>query len=232
MIPTLIDGVCYQWSCSQLDEESGRQSLPDLTDDRNSIAEHRYHSAGTRLVIHTIPSALDCNGIVMAVEFCYATTHTRHILTLLTLDGSGSNFTITDVIPVYKNPDSEICAMSSVPNLELTTCCDTYSLNASSQFPLPVPNFAFGILPNTLSLLQFRYTDVTNSYSFDLGTASPTIGQVYSLTSPVTKRLRFFNFLIGELHIMYVHFVWRPTSLQSYSSQQCVAIAKRNVSLG
>ena len=224
--------MCYQWSCSQLDEESGFQSLPDLTDDRNSIAEHRYHSAGTRLVIHTIPSALDCNrGTVVAVEFCYAETHTRHILTLLTLDGSGSNFTITDVIPVYKNPDTEICAMSSVPNLELTTCCDTYSLNASSQFPLPVPNFAFGILPNTLSLLQFRYTDVTNSYSFDLGTAIPTIGQVYSLTSPVTKRLRFFNFLIGELHVKYVHFVWRPTSLL-LSKTAALRCYTRNGSLG
>ena len=57
-------------------------------------------------------------------------------ITILTLDGSGSNFTITDVIPVYKNSDTEICAMSSVPKLELTTCCDTYSLDVARQFPL------------------------------------------------------------------------------------------------
>lgn len=211
--------MSFQWNCSQPDAESGLRSLPDITDDPDSVIQLNsvnsfYTADEDELIIHSVPSTVDCSGtvvvqVVVAVEFCYLKSSKSgyggvnltnlHILTLLTLDRTGSNFNITDIIPVHSTPEEEKCSNTMIAGRTQIYCCDSFPLDAASQFPLPAPNFAFGIIPirtqRYAALLQFPSIEVNDSYG-NLST-DVSIGQVYSLTKPVATGLRLFNFLLG-----------------------------------
>ena len=99
----------------------------------------------------SIPSTLNCSGTVTAVEYCYRAGDSQLgteqlVFTLLTLQQSGTTFTIIDVIPISSTPTSDICT-SGV--MDAQYCYDTLSLDMMNSFLLPTDNFSFGVVTST-----------------------------------------------------------------------------------
>ena len=102
--------------------------------------------------IYPIPSTLNCGGTVTAVEYCYRTGNQlgteQLVFTLLTLQQSGLDFTITDVIPISSTPTSAKCTPGPFFGL-FQFCCDIISLDMMKSFFLPAENFAFGLVTSS-----------------------------------------------------------------------------------
>ena len=164
--------------------------------------------------IYPIPSELNCNGMVTAIEFCYAVQEPQlgtiiFIFTFLTLRQNGLDFTVRDVVDVQSTPTTEMC--TRVPgSVTLNYCCDTLSLDSTSlaQFPLPMEQFAFGIVP-TFQLLQYNPNSPPGSslqaeqFTFMKANADnmPTPGRTYSFNETdrqTNEALRLINFLISK----------------------------------
>ena len=206
----------YQWSCSPLLEiTNNRYRLPNLGDGNDgtiaSIALRLFPSESGTSYIFPIPSTLNCSGTVTAVEYCYRTGNNllgtqQLVFTLLTLQQSGFDFTITDVIPISSTPTSDICTR---PFLSLSQyCCDILSLDMLDSFLLPAENFAFGVVTTSSSvdLLtyngdnypqflvdHFRYTQADFS--------APVIGDSITLTESnreSDRALRVLQFFISK----------------------------------
>ena len=201
----------YQWSCSPLLDTIGdRYSLPDLgVGDDEAVAfialfgGLQLSSEGTTH-IYPIPSTLNCSGTVTAVEYCYRAVNgqlgtQQLVFTLLTLQQSGTTFTITDVIPISSTPTSDICTGQY--------CCDTLSLDMMNSFLLPADNFAFGVqISSSVNLLgyydgfspqfvveQFRYSQADFS--------APAMGGSITLTEndrESDRTLRLLQFFISK----------------------------------
>ena len=213
----------YQWSCSpQPDAIGDRYHLPDLEygDDEDVVKILRNLTlieSGTSY-IYPIPSTLNCSGTVTAVEYCYRAVNSQLgreqlVFTLLTLQQSGLEFTITDVIPISSTPTSDICTLTSTYLESLFSppqyiiCCDTLSLNMMDRFLLSAENFAFGVIAvNLLTYCvgiypqflvdHFRYTQAEFS--------GPVIGDSITLTESnrgSDRALGLLQFFISMLYI-------------------------------
>ena len=208
----------YQWSCSPLLDTIGdRYRLPDLEygDDGDvaSIARDLFPSESGISYIYPIPSTLSCSGTVTAVEYCYRAGNSQLgtgqlVFTLLTLQQSGLDFTITDVIPISSTPMSDICTQRSFQFVgTFQYCCDILSLGMLDSFLLPAENFAFGVITSSsVDLLtynggsspqflvdHFRYTQADFS--------APVIGDSITLTESnrgSDRALRLLQFLISK----------------------------------
>ena len=164
--------------------------------------------------VYPIPPTLNCNGIVTAIEFCYAVQDSQLntdviIFTFLTLQQNGLNFTVTDIFVVASTPTSEMCTPVPGPQT-LNYCCDTLSLDLTSlaQFPLPMEQFAFGIVP-TFQLLRYNPAFPPGSslqaeqFTFMEADADnmPRPGRTYSFSETdrqTNEALRLINFLISK----------------------------------
>ena len=165
--------------------------------------------------IYPIPPTLNCNGIVTAIEFCYAVQDSQLntdviIFTFLTLQQNGLNFTVTDMLNVPSTPTSEMCTRVPIGPVTLNYCCDTLSLDLTSlaQFPLPMEQFAFGIVP-TFQLLRYNTNSPPGSslqaeqFTFMEADADnmPRPGRTYSFSETdrqTNEALRLINFLISK----------------------------------
>ncbi len=212
-----VDAELYEWSCSPLDASNGHYTLPDLgnlddADVANISQDVEVFDDGVD--IYPVPSTLNCSGTVSAVEYCYAglredlTYETNHpVFTLLILEQTGLTFTITDMVDVYSMPTTQKCTDSlPVDNSSYRICCDSFVLD---QFPLPAPDFAFGIAPASLAVSQIGYpvesfpefrVELYSLSTSDLDT--PAVGDTFTLndnTSRITNQtLRLLQFVISK----------------------------------
>ena len=172
--------------------------------------------------IYPIPPTLNCNGIVTAIEFCYAVQDSQLntdviIFTFLTLQQNGLNFTVTDMLNVPSTPTSEMCTRVPIGPVTLNYCCDTLSLDLTSlaQFPLPMEQFAFGIVPtfqnqllrydpysspgSSLKAEQFTFTEA-------MGANMPAPGRTYTFNeSDMNEALRLIKMHISKFIKLYSH---------------------------
>ena len=154
--------------------------------------------------------------MVSALRYCYSEdVGTEELLsfTLLTLEQNGLNFMIRDVISVHSTPTSQICSSGVVPFLgTVQYCCDMLMLDTLDQFPLPAPNFAFGIATsNSVHLLNFNGGNfpqyAVDQYIRSIGTlGSLTVGSTITVNSQNTqlrfaRTLRLFQFVISKLYL-------------------------------
>ena len=154
----------YQWSCSPLLDTIGdRYRLPDLGDGGVEDIAGILLFPVVPSFIYPIPSTLNCSGTVTAVQYCYRARDIQLgrellVFTLLTLQQSGLNFTITDVIPIRSTPMSDICTQSSILFMgTFQYCCDILSLDMLDSFLLPAENFAFGVqISSSVNLLGYN----------------------------------------------------------------------------
>ena len=161
--------------------------------------------------IYPIPSTLNCNGIVTAIQYCYGVLDEKldtdvFIFTFLTLEQNGLNFTVTDMLDVPSTPTSEMCTrMPGLASINFNYCCDTLS---TSQFPLPVEQFAFGIVPQ-FQLLRYNPNffpgDLLQAEQFTFMVENagnmPTSGRTYSFSETdrqTDEALRLVKFLISK----------------------------------
>ena len=151
-ILTGTDAQLYQWSCSSLDAANNRYTLPDLgiSDDEDvaRIGTNLVDSEGSEFYIFEIPPALNCNGTVSALQYCYLGNinfgREQLVFTLLLLKQDRLNFTVTDTIAAISTPSSQICTRRNIFLFTLQYCCDTLLLGEEQKFSLPTSNFAFG----------------------------------------------------------------------------------------
>ena len=147
-----------------MDTDNNIYLLPDLDiEEDRSVAILRstlvsYNTNET--YIFPIPFALNCGGTVTAIRYCYTGDSIgteQSVFKLLTLQqiNLDIDFIITDVIPVRSNPTRDICTARPNGDITIEYCCDTLSLDMRDRFPLPVPNFAFGVL-NEAGLLMYN----------------------------------------------------------------------------
>ena len=165
--------------------------------------------------IYPIPSTLNCSGTVTAVEYCYRAVNSQLgreqlVFTLLTLQQSGLDFTITDVIPISSTPTSDICTRQSLSQY----CCDTLSLDMMNSFLLPTENFAFGVVTFT-DVHLIRYDGkISPQYLVDYfryaqgNFAEPTIGGTIALRPSnrlSDQALILLTFYISKLENNYLY---------------------------
>ena len=151
--------------------------------------------------------------MVSALRYCYSEElGTEELLsfTLLTLEQNGLNFMIMDVISVHSTPTSQICSSGFMHFLgTFQYCCDMLMLDTLDQFPLPAPNFAFGIaISNSVTLLNFNGNDFpqyeVDQYIRSIGTLGPlTVGSTITVNSQnrFTSTLRLFQFVISKFYL-------------------------------
>ena len=153
--------------------------------------------------IYSAPSTqVNCSGTVSAVEYCYRGSdrqlgNEQLAFTLLTLEQNDRNFRITDRIEVRTTPHSQICTGSI---FSIQYCCDATSLNMADHFPLPAPNFAFGIAIPTLSVSLLGYQSLFQVAHYQVSQAIiPSVGSTFSVGNQVTQGLRLLRFQLSEL---------------------------------
>lgn len=184
-----------------MDTNNNRYSFPDLGGDGGI-----FTSSTNDLSIYPLPSALNCEGTVSALRYCYRLSNSDQfgneltIFTLLTLEQNGTVFTVTNVIAVPSTPSGQIC--TGIPFSSAQRCCDTLPLDMVDQFHLPTSNFAFGLLLLDISLYRFSTFSVRVSHhrlSASPEVGSPAIGDTITVGDIVTDRsLRAFRFLLSE----------------------------------
>ena len=211
----------YEWSCSPLDANTSRHTLPDLRygDDENvAFILQDLFSSDANVDVISIPSTLNCGGTVSAVEYCYASTvetapleETFQLFTLLTLEQNGLTFRINDIIPVFSTPTDSICTdIAFTQTSDIRVCCDSMPLNRFllfQEFELPAPNFAFGIIPESI-INHLRYDAAefpefrVEQYSFpDTVIGMPEAGQLFSVSGSdrtTNMALRLLKFVISK----------------------------------
>lgn len=207
-----VHAQLYEWNCSALDTASNTFSLPDLeisNDYVSSIAVNVSISLTNIGYIYPVPSTLNCSGTVTEIQYCYFADGFGtgiFIFTLLTLEQSGLNFTITSQVDVQSTPTGQICTAGS-PFVGINQyCCDTLTLDTMSHFNLPAGQFAFGIIPefNMLSFSPAGFPSfLVEHFTFDMADEvnMPIIGMTYTLneTNRQTEQtLRLFKFLISK----------------------------------
>ena len=197
LVITGIDAE-YQWSCSPLGTANNRYILPDLGirnhDDVANNAANLLPSDTTVVYIFPLPSTLNCNGTVSAMQYCYIDWLNlgteQLIFTLLILEQNGLTFTINDVAMVTSMQRRRICTRRfDIENFfqsgTYEYCCDTLLLDMH-QFALPVQNFAFGIIP--VSILGYHPSITANNrflvehYRFSTSViGTPAVGNMFTL---------------------------------------------------
>ena len=196
-----MDSQGYQLQCSALDAANNLYYLPNLPEGNDGVVAlsallYIPSSAGVTYIYPVPSTQVNCSGTVSAVEYCYGGNSGQLgtellAFTLLTLEQNGLNFRITDRIEVRTTPRSQICT-----GIITQYCCDTTSLNMADHFPLPAPNFAFGIAipPSSVSLLGFRSSLQVAHYQVSQ-TVIPNVGSTFSVSNQdqVTQGLRLLR---------------------------------------
>lgn len=158
--------------------------------------------------IYSVPSSVNCSGMVSALGYCYriATLGSEQlILTLLTLEQKGLNFVITNAIRVLNTPTDQICSEA----FDLQYCCDSYALQEVDRFRLPASNFTFAIVPSSSATL-LRFNDaVYPQYQvehYQQNTAGLETGDsiLVSVGSTSNTALLLFQFMISEFKLLQV----------------------------
>ena len=203
-----MDSQGYQWQCSALDAANNLYYLPNLPEGNDgavalSALLYIPSSAGVTYIYPVPSTQVNCSGTVSAVEYCYRGSDGQLgtellAFTLLTLEQNGLNFRITDRIEIQTTPRSQICTGSL---FSIQYCCDAISLNMADHFPLPAPNFAFGIaIPTSnVSLLGFRSSLQVAHYQVAhyqvAQTVIPSVGSTFSVGNQdqVTRGLRLLR---------------------------------------
>ena len=159
------------------------------------------------------------------MEYCYRAGDSQLgteqlVFTLLTLQQSGLDFTITDVIPISSTPTSDKCTKLFQFSY-FQYCCDILSLDMLDSFLLPAENFAFGVQisghASSVNLLgyngifspqfvveQFRYTQIS----------APVIGDTVTLTEinrESDRTLRLLQFSISKYNKSMLHCIYSYT---------------------
>ena len=208
------DAQLYEWSCSALDTDTNRYYLPDLpiADVQDVASSGRMLAITDSTLIYIYPvSPVNCTGTVSAIHFCYQTNTQQFnteqcFFTLLTMEQTGQNFTITDVIDVCNTPSEQVCANGRI-------CCETVPLMV--PFNLPSSNFAFGISGNLspdgdiyglLTYLpvhmDFRRFQVEQYRPLRESFPELAVGNTYTVPEGSTllgdRALRLLQFAIGE----------------------------------
>jgi hypothetical protein len=205
----------YQWSCSKLDSNNS-YSLPGLEifDDQDVADSTRSETLGiilrNEVNIFPLPPTLNCGGTVSAVRYCYVSDQLGSeelVFTLLTLEHSGQNFTIRNVINVTSTPTEDICTAEQSGTYQF--CCDTSQLAAENQFHLPAPNFAFATIPRSEgmfdgNLIVFRSQYVVEHYSKSKNLVDATVGNTISVENRRDAPLRLLKFLISKSTIVLI----------------------------
>ena len=189
----------YEWQCSAL-QSNNRYFLPNWDEDDVTL---RIPSSATTIYIYPIPSVLNCNGMVSAIDYCYRTEETGQqlVFTLLTLVQNGLNFTITDVIEVRET----LTRYSRLLGCDITSS----SLNMMDYFQLPANNFAFGIVPASgVTLLRFNlfqshyHVEQYQTDSMTIGALD--VGTSFTLNEAINAPLRIFRFRLSKFFIQIV----------------------------
>jgi hypothetical protein len=154
----------YQWSCSALEADENRYSLPHFIERGDDPIEYIMSNQADFLVseanvlyVYSIPPSLNCNGTVSEVGYCYFIDSDalaeQENFTLLILKQDGPVFNISSRIRLSFPSIIENCTI--VPSGG-HYCCESSALAIRDRFQLPAPNFAFGVLsPSPARLLQF-----------------------------------------------------------------------------
>ena len=194
----------YQWSCSELDEDSNCFSLPDIPiadiDDVLAAAEagSLLVSLGSTFYIFPFPT-LNCSGTVSRFRFCYTDSVNnigfemeRSVFTLLLLQQQidQMNYIVTRAISVNSTPRAAECSTLGTQ----AYCCDTYP----ASFDIPASGFAYGIVGGRGIL---SYSDLTvMHYRSGTPSSTPEIGTVYNIGNNIQtdRRVRLIQFTIGK----------------------------------
>ena len=146
------------------------------------------------------------------MKYCYRTEASllgtgQLVFTLLTLQQSGFDFTITDMIPISSTPMPDICTQRSILFVEIFHfCCDILSLNMMDRFLLPAENFAFGVIPvNLLTHHVGAYSQfLVDHFRFTQAEFSgPVLGDSFTLTESnrgSDRTLGLLQFFISMLY--------------------------------
>ena len=215
-----VNTQLYQWSCSSLDASNSRFTLPNLGyGDAENVARlgtGNVTLSGGFMDIYPVPSALNCSGVVSAVEHCYVGSASNPLLgqtvpafTLLILQQSGLTFTVTNVIDVQSMASREICT-DVVFSMEVTLryCCDSMPLDSTASFNLPASEFAIGVVPgSSISGLSYRVEVFpqfrVERFSVD-SSDTPAFGTTFTLTDAnrnTDLALRLLQLAISKLYI-------------------------------
>lgn len=106
---------------------------------------NNWENSAHQTDIYPIPVNSACTGTVTAIEFCYRIHQSRkseylQVLTLSTLNQTGTSFQVKKSIAVYVNVSTSTCDGTG-----FVYCCSTASLNITDYFSLPTNNFAIGV---------------------------------------------------------------------------------------
>ena len=205
----------YEWSCSSLDSTRNGYTLPDLDyGDAEGVAGDRdrvVRSNSSWVDVFSVPSALNCSGTVMALDYCYAgwPDQETKVFTVLTLKQVNLTFKITNKINVHVNSLTNCYSRDTEQKPPFYYCCESLSLNITEQFHLPASNFALAIVPATSVIRQLRHrveffpeyrVEQYNFSKSDLNALA--VGDNFTLTSAdrtVEMALGFFKFEISKL---------------------------------
>ena len=211
-------GGLYEWSCSPLDGGNESYTLPDLGEWDSVIV---FSQIGTALQlaslnnvdIYPVPPTLNCSGTVSAVKYCYGSSETIGInslvFTLLILEKNGLRFRVTDVIQVQHRSNTNCIAKSRytleglIDGSDPQYCCSSMNLE---QFHIPQPNFAFAVVP-AHSIIAYNPTSFPDykveKYSFPKSVLHTLIavGDTFTLTNTsrrTNESLLVIQFVISK----------------------------------
>ncbi len=210
----------YQWSCSSLDTSTNTYFIPDIHSEVTGGSAQRrdqgiasqsgdYSSSSSDLYLYQIPPALNCQGTVTALEFCYFTLNINlgaevSVLRFYTMEVTGDTARITSTMDLSSELNSQKCTSVTTGSDVRNYCCETQSLDIGDYFLLPASNFAFGIRPfnpTGVGLLAFRSSSqiIAEYFVFDSATTlSLGVGDTLQLPQSASTRLalRLVNFVI------------------------------------
>ena len=191
---TGTDAQTYQWSCSALDINNSRYTLPGFPSAVEELDTPHLLTSGLQMYIYAIPPdpPLNCSGTVSGFGYCYRQRgNSTSAFTLLTMQQAGTSFTITNSIKVRTTQRSQCIG---------EYCCDSFQLRTEDLFTLPMADFAFGIVPllaplgfNPESFPQYR----VEHYRADVqGLTLETRDMVEGGSLLTDRTLRLFQFFI------------------------------------
>ena len=209
----------YQWSCSALEtyNDYSYYALPNLNGfaaNAEVVEEISLSYLGfppsNQLDLYPVPEDLNCSGIVSAVNYCYYDVFSEFeelqpLFTLLLLEQNRRNFRVTHRFEISSTPTAAICTEPD-SSFGSRFCCDVSNIDG---FYLPAPNFAFGILTHSISLLDFKIADfpqfLAEHYSYLDIESRLTVNDNFKLEDglELDDALRLFQFLISKFIRLY-----------------------------
>ena len=188
-----------QPSTSQGSGQFFTPNIPDLYfDHENAAAFSTGDEANLTLsmsfitYIYTVPPQHNCDGSVIAIEYCYIAKERhlgreRDVFDLFFLSMDEDHFIIDWSVPILSIPTSSKCQRAS-PSATSLTCCDTTSLSSDKAFQLPLMSFTFGITVALMDVLFFA--DSATDYNVQHAEGQfirPTVNNTFTPSGRITS---------------------------------------------